>query len=105
MAAEEDFGLAEILFIIGGLAAIGYGIYWLVTSGPLAPGTPDPGGGAPSTGVLSSAINNLEVGDSSLSFTDALQQFVGAPLTTLGTIFGFNQGDSSGDSGDNDGTN
>jgi hypothetical protein len=84
------------LALIAGLAA---GAYYLFRSGgPLGAGAPDPGGGAPASSALSAVLNQLEIGPSSLSYSDALQQTLGSPIQTLESILGWNS--ESSDTGD-----
>jgi hypothetical protein len=52
-------------------------------------GTPDPGGGAPSTGIIDGLLNaTAEVGRSSLNYTGALQESVMSPKETIDSIVG-----------------
>jgi len=89
------------LVYLGVLGVILYGAYKLFFSNgaPLGAGAPDPGGGAPATGVLSAIINSTtEIGSSPLSMSDALQQTFSDPLGVMSSILGLQQdtGDSSG---------
>lgn len=81
-------------YIIGGAALIfgGFYVYTYLQSN-FGAGTPDPGGGAPATGILSGVANaTLEIGKSSESYSDAAVQTVSNPLQTIDTIAGGNQG-------------
>lgn len=101
---------ALLPYIIGGAALLFGGVYlynYLQTN--FGAGTPDPGGGAPSTGIVSGVANaTLEIGKSSLSYSDAATQTGGSTLTTLDTIAGGNQGPTvnipAGDQNPNDPT-
>lgn len=103
------FLAGAIPYIIGGVALIFGGVYlynYLQTN--FGAGTPDPGGGAPSTGILSGLVNTLEVGKSSLSQSDATAQLAANPLQSIDSIAGGNQGKTvaipAGDTNPNDPT-
>lgn len=86
MALSEDIEGVEILLILGAVGALIYGVYYIVKNLG-GPGTPDPGGGAPATSVLGNLLNQtLEIGQSSESYSDALDQTVTNPFTTASTI-------------------
>lgn len=55
-------------------------------------GTPDPGGGAASTGIVDGILNHtLEIGpQSSMNYTDAAAQTALHPLDVMKSILGFN---------------
>lgn len=97
------------LLILGIVGVGGYFAYECVQNfgsgdgicGGLGSGAPDPGGGAPANSLLDSVLNQFEIGSSSLSESDATQQFLSSPLTTIESILGFNQTNSSPDDGDN----
>lgn len=73
-------------YAIGGVALIALFIYFEQKFGA---GTPDPGGGAPSTGILSGILNaTAEIGKSPISYTDAAQQTVMHPIDVTKSILG-----------------
>jgi hypothetical protein len=80
--------------VLLGLAVL-VALYYIVTKlqSSIGAGTPDPGGAIlPNASLLDGAINStLEVGHSSLSYTDAAGVAVSNPITTLESNFGFNQ--------------
>jgi len=84
MAFSDDLDTVDIILVFGGVAGLAYLAYWIYQN--LGGGAADPGGGAPSTGILSALDNQLEIGASSLSQSDATQQFLSNPFSSLGTI-------------------
>ena len=97
MALGEDIEGAEIVLILALIGGIGYGIYYVITNGlntllpngVPGPGTSDPGGGAPATSTLGAIGNQvLEIGQSSLSWEDAIQQEGSNFVGVIGSIFG-----------------
>lgn len=90
MALGDDVEGVEIILILAAIGAIGYGIYYVINNGfpgLAGAGTPDPGGGAPATGVLSALENQtLEIGSSSESFSDAQSEVFSDPIGSLKTI-------------------
>lgn len=90
MALGEDIEGAEIVLILALIGGIGYGIYYVIKNvGIPGPGTSDPGGGAPATSTLGAIGNQvLEIGQSSLSWEDAIQQEGSNFVGVIGSIFG-----------------
>ena len=97
----EDIEGGELILVLALVIGGGIGLYYILNKLGISPGSPDPGGGAPATGILGAAVNKLfEVGSSSLSFSDALQSIVTSPLQAIESILGFGGGasDTGGDS-------
>jgi len=89
LAAISPF-LPLIFYVAIGVAAIA-GLYYAGVKifKQFGAGATDPGGGAPSTGVLDGILNQTaEIGNSSLNYTGALQQTVIHPIDTLASILG-----------------
>jgi hypothetical protein len=100
MAVGEDIEGGELILVLALVIGGGIGLYYILNKLGISPGAPDPGGGAPATGILGAVVNQLEVGSSSLSFSDALQSIVTSPLQAIESILGFGGGasDTGGDS-------
>jgi hypothetical protein len=92
LAAISPF--LPLIFYVGiGIAALA-GLYYAGTKffKQFGPGAIDPGGGAPSTGVLDGILNQTaEIGKSSLNYTGALQQTVTDPIGVVESILGIKQ--------------
>lgn len=81
--SENIATLALIALILGGLGFAGYELYEFLQEDGGNDGT-DPT--APT--LLTKAINNLGIGTSSLTFSDAASQELSHPLGSLESIFG-----------------
>lgn len=81
--AENIATLALIALVLGGLGFAGYEIYEYFQDNPLNPGT-DPN----KPTVLTTIVNQLGIGTSSLTFSDAASQEFTHPLGSLESIFG-----------------
>lgn len=90
MASETKAVVVQTLlpYAIGGVFLLA-GLWYLGKK--FGAGTPDPGGGRPSTGIVDGLLNHtLEIGKSPMTYTDALSQTVMHPVNTIESIFGFN---------------
>jgi hypothetical protein len=88
----EDLTLFEIFLILVAVGGLGYGIWYLINKGGndgTNPNKPTP---------LTSLVNDLGLGTSSLTQSDAISQEVSSPVTTLTTIVGGWWNDLTGDS-------
>ena len=85
--AIKQAAIVEVApYLIGGGILIALFLYLKSNFGA---GTPDPGGGAPSTGILDGLLNNtLEIGSSSQNYTAAAQSTVTSPFQTAKSILG-----------------
>jgi hypothetical protein len=81
------FYVAVAIAAVAGLYLAGVKLFKQFGAGAI-----DPGGGAPSTGVLDGILNQTaEIGKSSLNYTSALQETVTDPLGVLSSILGIGQ--------------
>lgn len=89
MSISDDIGALEFLLILAGIALLGWGAYEAFNSLglDLKPGAADPGGGAPGQSVLANLENQtLEIGNSSLSFSDAQAEVFSDPIGSVKSI-------------------
>lgn len=91
----EDLEIGEVAIIVALIAGVVYLVYEAFNK--LSGTQADPGGGAAGTGVLSNLANQLEVGNSSESFSQAAATVVADPFTSAKTIIGGWWNDLTGD--------
>lgn len=86
--------IVPYVFLAGGILVAAYLLIGKLSDifgvgGALGAGAEDPGGGAAATDALEAIDNQLEIGKSSLSQSDATQEVLKDPWGSVKSIFGY----------------